>query len=459
MRTSGNGHEQARSDRMIDQQPSLMPVQATEQPVARQRFFRGWMTVCAVHLLLALTFGVAYTFTTYFKAVQAEFASSRGDVSLIFSLAAFLYYLLGAGSGALADRVPARYLIIFGLLALSAGLLGVSYAGNIDQIYIIYAIGIGFGIGFSYIPAIGCVTSWFQRQRSRATGIAMAGLGIGTLLLPKLATELLTIMSWRDALRLYALGVLLLGLPAAFLVRRARGPAELLPEDQPDAATPAPGFATTARATGSAMTLRAAWKTAPFQRFYLVILFGSVAVFIPYVHLVPSALDLGISPLTAGWLIGLIGIGNIIGRFILAGLGDRLGRRAALALLTVMMACSLPLWALAQGFGLLALFSVTFGMSYGGTVALLPALAADIFGARYIGAILGTLFTAVGIAALAGPPLAGYLYDKTDSYLASILLSIGCTLISAGLIPFLTPAAANPQTSDPGPAIRQSLRP
>ena len=403
--------------------------------VVKGRFFRGWRVVWAVHILLALSFGVAYTFSTYFKAMQQEFASSRGDVSLVFSLAAFLYYALGAGSGALADRIPARRLILLGMLFLAGGLFGVSFASNLGQIYVIYGLGIGLGIGLSYIPAVGCVTSWFQRQRSRATGIAMAGLGIGTLLLPKLATYLLTIMTWRESLRLYALAVLLVGVPAALVVRRARNQDELLAEDQTDATKPV----ATTLATNTSLTLRQAIQTTSFLRFYLIILFGSFAVFIPFVHLVPSAIDLGVSAAQAGWLIGLIGIGNIIGRFVLAGLGDRLGRRTALALLTIMMALSLPIWALANGFLLLAIFSLTFGMSYGGCVALFPALAADIFGARYIGAILGTLFTAVGVAALAGPPLAGYLFDHTGSYMTSIFLSVAFTLLSAMLIPSLAP--------------------
>jgi MFS transporter, OFA family, oxalate/formate antiporter len=130
---------------------------------------------------------------------------------------------------------------------------------------------------------------------------------------------------------------------------------------------------------------------------------------------------MGLSLESGSVLIGLIGIGNILGRIILAGLGDRIGALRLLALLIFAVAASFILWALAGGLLMLAVFAVVFGMSYGGCVGLYPVVVADLFGTCHIGAVLGYLYTAVGVAALLGPTLTGFIFDSTGSYLGPIL--------------------------------------
>lgn len=64
-----------------------------------------------------------------------------------------------------------------------------------------------------------------------------------------------------------------------------------------------------------------------------------------------------------------------------------------------------------------------FGTCYGVFVAVQPPLAMDFFGARNVSGIIGALYTAAALSMLAGPPLAGYAFDMTRSYTASIVLS------------------------------------
>ena len=161
-----------------------------------------------------------------------------------------------------------------------------------------------------------------------------------------------------------------------------------------------------------------------------MMILASFCTFLPYVHIVPAARDMGLSLKSRTLLIGLIGIGNIFGRFVLAGLGDRIGALRLLAILTFAVAGSFVPWAMANGMVMLALFAVLFGMSYGGCVGLYPAVAADLFGTRHIGAMLGYLYTAVGVAALLGP-VTGFVFDRTGSYLGPILLRMTAT-VAAG---------------------------
>lgn len=375
----------------------------------------GWKVVAATHVLTAVTFGAAYSFSATFPGLAAEFSASRGETALVFSISAFLFYSLGAIAGPLADRRSPRSLVMLGLAAMILGYIGASRAGSLLSLYIWYGFGVGFGIGLSYVPALGVVQSWFNRKRSQASGIATAGLGLGTLILPFAVGQALPSIGWRGCFVALACVFASLGLPAAMLIRKRR--------DNTSRPSVRDGHA-------DALAL---WRDSRFCLFYIVLILSSFCTFIPYVHIVAAAQDMGLSIQDGTALVGLIGVGNVIGRFFLAGLGDRLGRRRLLASLTFAVAGSFALWASATGMIQLALFALTFGMSYGGCVGLYPAVAADLFGTRRIGAVLGYLYTAVGIAALIGPTAAGFIFDRTGSYFGPIVAS-GVAAFIAGFI-------------------------
>lgn len=378
---------------------------------------QGWRVVAGVHALTAVTFGSAYAFSAVFPALSAQFHATRAETALVFSLAAFVFYSLGAIAGPLADRWAPRSLILIGLAAMILGYLLVSQAQSLAMLYLSYGAGVGIGIGLSYVPALGAVQSWFLRKRSQASGIATAGLGLGTLILPLAVGQAVSLIGWRGCFLGLAGILVVIGLPGAGFVRKR-------PLD-PEAAD---------RSRPHRMGFRRAWQDPRFRRFYGVLLLSSFSTFIPYVHLVPAARDMGLSLENGTMLIGLVGVGNVIGRFVLAGFGDRLGSRRLLMILTLAVATSFGIWALAHSMAALALFALAFGMSYGGCVSLYPAVAADLFGAEQIGAMLGYLYTAVGIAALIGPPLAGFIYDRTGSYLVPIGASALAAIIAASLL-------------------------
>ncbi len=161
--------------------------------------FYGWFVVAAAFTVTLVGFGCAYTFSAFLAPLQAEFGASRGSVSLVFSLAGFLYFALGVLSGPLADRWGSRTLAVLGMLLTGAGLALASVAQTLTQVYLAYGLGVGLGVGLSYVPAIGAVQRWFVRRRGFASGIAVSGIGVGTLVMPPLATALIAAFGWRHA--------------------------------------------------------------------------------------------------------------------------------------------------------------------------------------------------------------------------------------------------------------------
>ncbi len=395
-------------------------------PVTRPApsFFPGWLVVAGAFAVTFVGFGGAYTFSAFFEPLRQAFGATRGSVSLVFSIAGFLYFSLGVISGPLADRFGARRVAAAGMVLLGAGLALAGLARSLIEVYLAYGLGVGIGVGLAYVPALGAVQRWFDRRRGLASGLAVSGIGVGTLALPPLAAVLVGQIGWRTTYLLLGAACGLIGLGAALLLRNDPARLGYAPDGVPAPAStpPSPGGLTVAEAV----------RTRRFAGLYLACLICAFGVFTPFVHLVPYAMDHGVPAARAALLLGAIGVGGAAGRFLLGGLADRLGREATLLAMVGGVAASLAAWALLDGFWSLMLFAAAFGVFYGGWVALLPALVMDAFGGRSVGGIIGLLYTSVAFGTLVGPPAAGWIFDATGGYRPAILAAAATSLV--GLI-------------------------
>ncbi len=389
------------------------------EPPARQPIFCGWVVVAAAFGVLFVGFGSAYSFAAFFNPLRDEFDASRGDISLVFAITGFLYFGLGIVSGPIADRAGPRKVIFGGMVLVALGLGLASLAQTVWQVYITYSLGVGIGLGMAYVPAVGAVQRWFVRRRGMASGMAVSGIGAGTLVLPLVSAGTIEWLGWRETYLLLAAIALLVGVPAALLIERSPDHRGLGPDGDPPATVPA---GTTAVPSGQ--TVREAASGQPFWLMFIAGFSTSLGIFIPFAHLAPYARDNGFTDGFGAFLIGLIGVGSIVGRLVLGGSADRIGRRRALGGTFVAMAVCLTWWLASTEAWSLIIFALVFGAAYGGFVALLPALAADYFGGRSMGAILGILYSSAAVGALFGPTLAGAIYDSRESYALPILLAI-----------------------------------
>jgi OFA family oxalate/formate antiporter-like MFS transporter len=403
---------------------------------SNSRFFYGWVVVAAAFAITFVGFGSAYSFSAFVESLQRDFGASRGSVSLVFSLAGFLYFALGVISGPLADRWGAKRLAILGMLLAGFGLILASQARTLVEVYSAYGLGVGLGVGFAYVPAIGAVQRWFVKRRGFASGLAVSGIGVGTLAMPPLASLLIGSIGWRGA-------YLVLGALVAII---GAGMSVFIANDPRDRGTGPDGDPLDVDAPARAQTgasVKEAVRTRQFIGLYAACLICGFGVFVPFVHLVPYALDHHVNQASAVLLLAAIGVGSTIGRFILGDLADRTGRHAFLVAMFVGMAASLAIWAIATSFWPLAFFALLYGLFYGGWVAILPAVVMDYFGGRNVSGIIGILYTSVAIGTLAGPSAAGFAFDVSHSYTLPIVASAAANVIAA-IIGALTTKVGRP---------------
>ncbi|MGH2969942.1 MAG: MFS transporter, partial [Solirubrobacteraceae bacterium] len=222
---------------------------------------RGWAVVAAAFASLLTAFGIAYSFGAFLEEMRAEFGAGRGAAAALFSLTSLLYFGLGGLTGTAADRFGARRVLLVGAVALSLGLVGAARAGSLGIALVTYGIGVGIGVACVYVPMVALVGAWFERRRTLALGVAVAGIGVGTLALPPAAAALIEAIGWRDTyLVLAGVGGTVLALCAL--------------------AAAAPPLAEHPRGTRLGQALRAA----DYRWLYLSTLLLSAGLFVPFVH-------------------------------------------------------------------------------------------------------------------------------------------------------------------------------
>ena len=299
---------------------SPMELVLSNQPTrSKARVFYGWYVVAAAFAVTFVGFGCAYTFSAFIDSLQRDFGASRGSVSLVFSFAGFLYFGLGAVTGPLADRWGSRRFAVLGMILTGLGIAAAGMAHSLVEVYTAYGLGIGLGVGCSYVPAVGAVQRWFVKRRGFASGLAVSGIGAGTLVMPPLASYLIGELGWRDAY--LALGVLAISVGASMALLIRNDPTDCGLEPDGDR------IGTTKPARPAGISVLDAIKSRQFISLYVACLICSLGVFVPFVHLVPYALDHGVPQSKAILLLAMIGVGSTAGRFFLGSLADRMGRR------------------------------------------------------------------------------------------------------------------------------------
>jgi MFS family permease len=400
--------------------------------------FYGWTVVTAAGLVLFMAYGTQYAFGVFFAALVEEFGWSRASLSGVFSLYAGVYSGFALVAGRLTDRWGPRAVIAIGGALLGVALAAMSGVGALWQPYVLYGTIGALGMSTAYVPCNATVAKWFTRRRGLAVGLASAGGSLGTFALPPVAHLLVSRLGWRWAYVAFGLAIAVSLNVLALLMRRDPETSGLAPDGDPPARAPSASLS-----RERAWTVRRALRSRAFWLLFGVFAATWTPVFAPLVHLVPMARGLGIPPLLAATLVSALGGAALVGRLVLGGASDRIGRRGALAVALALQTVAFVAFAQADRLPALYAASLMFGFSYGAASTLFPAAVADVFGREHAGSLAGLLFALAGSMAALGPLAAGVIYDHTGDYRLAWWLSAGCNALALLLLAaFRSPEAA-----------------
>lgn len=395
-----------------------------------------WLIALAA-FVLQLALGSVYAWSVFSKPIAALFdgvtvktvtQAQLSPISLTFSITLLALGVTSAFGGYLHNRYGPRIIATAGGIFYGVGIILAGVTLPLHNVYVLYlTFGIigGIGIGLAYIVPLAMLLRWFPDRRGFITGLAVAGFGLGALLIAQTVPSLLTPTSLGVASTFIYLGIiyLIVVVVAAQFFRRA-----------PEGYVPSgwtPSVAEQAVRTEREYTLSEALREPRWYVLWLILALNVTA---------GAALIAVASPLaqkftvvdatTAALFVSIISVFNGLGRLFWAWLSDIIGRPFTfLALFVVQIIAFLILAQIGAGsFGLLLIPGALIGLCYGGGFGTMPAFAADFFGSKNSGMIYGAMLTAWSVGGIIGPILISNMDYHTAVYVIVVILVISCAL-------------------------------
>jgi MFS family permease len=353
-------------------------------------------------------------------AVQADFAVTRAEASLPYTVAMICFVVGQVLMGRLADRAGIMVPVILGTLALALGYVAASLAGSLGQFVAAYGLLIGFlGSPATFGPVIADVSHWFSRRRGIAVAICSSGSYLAGTVWPPIVQHFTETAGWR-ATHL-GIGVFCAAtmLPLALVLRR-RPPAAA----QGPRAAAAPGRARVP-ASMSPRTLQGLLMAAGVA--------CCVAMAMPQVHIVAYSGDLGHGVARGAEMLStMLGFG-IVSRLASGWLADRIGPLLTLLLGSALQALSLLLYLPFDGLASLYVVSALFGLSQGGIVPSYALIVREHFPPAEAGTRIALVLSATIAGMALGGWMSGAIFDHTQSYRAAFVNGFAWNLLNLGI--------------------------
>lgn len=368
----------------------------------------AWFLLVAAFLLMSLAFGGLGSFGIFLKPVVAEFGWSRGEASMGYAVLSFSAAILGLLWGYFADRWGSRWVTILATLAMPFALFILSRTETLWQFYFAYFFFGGFGFSALFSPVMATVGFWFEKNKGLAIGLVAAGGAVGNSVAAFSARILITDYGWQEAYFILAISYLLIGVPAALVIREA--PARIAAKNNAEARN----FIDTVYPTGPKETT-----------FWIAIasVFCCICMAIPLVHVAPLISDLGYSPEIAASVLMAVIVAGIPGRIFGGLLGGRIGALKNYIFFSLGQTVLAFLFPQVAGLTTIYILAIGFGLFYSGDMVANIFCLRVMISAEYAGRALGV---AVGFG-MVGMGLGGYiggvLFDSTGDYVWSFAVA------------------------------------
>jgi len=408
------------------------------------RVFYGWWIVAAC-FVLSLCAGGIFTlgFTAFFEPIADEFGWSYTQISLAASLRGANIGLLAPLMGFLVDRWGPKWLLLGGVLLLGLALFLLSHISSLIMFYgifIIVAIGIS---GLSPTVMITAVSNWFQKNAGLATGIMACGFALGSLLVPTIV-KLIDLYGWRTTALILGVGICVIGVPLALLVKNKPERQEYLSDSRRSVDENRGDRPTPAQVSSIDIGVKETLKSRTFWHIGLAMTLVVIPISAVIVHVMPYLSSVGVARSTSSMVAMSIPLVSIVGRLSAGWLGDRFKRVRVTTAFIILVGLGLLFfgYVTAQKMWLLILFVPLFGIGWGSNLPMRAALLTEYFGRSRLGTIFGFMMGLSAMGGVIGPAIAGWVFDRWGNYHVAWLLFAGL-VFAAAIIMVTTPPMVN----------------
>jgi MFS family permease len=344
-----------------------------------------------------------FSFGVFIKPLEVEFGWDRASISFGLTLCALCSAISLPIAGSLMDKFGVRPVMLTSIVLFALNVAAIALSSVLAVFILLVAFTGITGVGQGPIGYIKSISSYFDKQRGIAIGIAVSGTGIGTALLPQYAQWLITNMGWRMAYVGLAVVLVVIAAPSVFLFVRE-------PEDSSIAL---------ARKTGSGaavlpgLSAREAVLSRTFWLLVLPTILVATVVNGSLVHVVPLLTDRGWSPEVAAGIMVWAGLASLAGRVVVGLLLDRIFA-PYVAMLSFIVALA-GVYLLGSGASA-TLGVIGIGITTGAEIDIIGYMTSRYFGLRKFGQLYGYLFGVFLIGAGMGPAVMGAVHTRLHSY-------------------------------------------
>lgn len=403
----------------------------------------GWTVVIAA-LAVNLILGVLYAWGVIGKALVGEWHWSKADATLPFTVATVCFAGMMVFAGRCQDKFGPRLVATAGGVILGSGLIISGLVHTPIAMALSFGVGAGLGIGLGYSATTPPSIKWFPPARKGLiTGIVVSGVGLAAVYIAPLTQYLLKSTNVSTTFFWLGGGTLVLVPLLAQLLRN--------PPAQPLAQA---ASATAAAASRPESDWLAMLSTVQFYKIWLMMVFSASAGLMIISQVAVIAKEQ--ANLSWGYvLIATLAIFNTFGRLLSGVLSDSIGRTRTMALAFLLQAGNMMIFSFYNTSALLIFGSAFTGLCYGTIFTLMPAATADFYGVRNLGVNYGLVFTAFGVAGVAGPLVGASIRDhsQSHSYFYAYWISAGMLVLGSLLAMWTKPPQQQAMTAMPSQKV------
>lgn len=377
-----------------------------------------WVILIA-GIIINISLGAGYAWSVFQAALLEAYPEwSLSQTSLAFSISFAMVPIAMIICGPIVDKKGGKIIVYASGLLFGLGMLATGFATSIPVLYITYGVILGLGIGAGYGTVTATTVKWFPDKKGLAGGLTAAGFGSGAIILSPIATQMIDQLGIDNTFKILGIVFLIVIMLCATQMSNP-----------------------VAQSTNQSKTLGAHDKTYKemlkernFWILWAVYTIGATSGMMLIGHAANLAeyYNLG----AGAFIVMIVGLANTLGRIAWGAVSDRAGRYNAVMYMLIVSITGLIVLSFSETLspivGILAL--VAIALSFGGLLGSFPGITADNWGAPRAAANYGWMFTAYGIAAIAGPSIAATIQETTGTYSNALYIAAGMSIIGLGLI-------------------------
>lgn len=369
-------------------------------------------------ILVQVSLGTVYTWSLFNQPLIDKFGWPKADIVLTFSITIAIFAFATIISGKIQDKIGPKWVATIGGILLGTGLLLSSRATTLVELYFYYGIIGGLGIGTAYVCPLATCVKWFPNNKGFITGVVVGAFGLGSLIFKNVIIYLINTKGVSESFAyLGVIYMLLILVGAQFLILPPVNHKNFSKNNSPSIGSR--DYAVTEMIT-----------TLPFYLIWFMFFLGCISGLM----IIGLAKDIGIdlvmlTPEAAANAVGVIAIFNALGRVFWGTISDSIGRVISIVLMYLLTSGAMLFLSVGTlNYETFFIAISLIGFSFGGFLAVFPAITADYYGIKNLGVNYGIVYQAYGLAAIIGPIIGSSIPFKNSFLLASSLAVIGIIL-------------------------------